>query len=65
MIAPYWVTRNARTFGESTVQYRWAISHVGDGVVCWTDDVNFAYRVVDLLNQQELTVKGKPIEVRS
>jgi hypothetical protein len=52
MDAPFRVVREVRgSHGVYTVG--WAIKRTGENTVCWMDDVVYAYRIVELLNEQE------------
>jgi hypothetical protein len=58
--APFRVERSVRlTVGDSaTISY--AIVRTGVGIVCWCDDSVYAYRIVELLNEVEVTPEVKP-----
>lgn len=64
MIAPFWVERATRPLlvgSGMTYVTTWAIKRVGDGTVCWCHDVTYAYRLVDLLNEDEAhSAAGSP-----
>jgi hypothetical protein len=51
---PYRVEcRPKEAIGLVTIAKRYAIMRSGYDPVCYCDDVTFAYRIVDLLNEEE------------
>ena len=60
MREPYYVSRDVRPNSSGgTWITTWAIKHHSDGIICWLDDVTYAYRLCDLLNRDELTCEGR------
>lgn len=53
---PFRVERDVRLDHNSNRTWvTYSIHRTGDGKLCHTDDVTFAYRLVDLLNADEIT----------
>ena len=59
MREPFYVLRSTRTTNGCTHVTTYSIERVGGGTVCYCDDPSWAYRIVDLLNADELQVAGK------
>ena len=56
MDTPFRVERSTRLRGEYSSVSSWAIMR-NQEALCWIDDVTFAYRLVDLLNEDEWITK--------